>query len=199
MQYRLNFITTTADLWRRKRIQRFVLFVYFVLLTSTGFIFFKLYDSFEYMADILSSKVLQIEHKISDIEPRIILLENKIEHRNTMRQQTAFHTQIDQRPSIWCARLRDIADLLPPEMILNQISYRSKDQSSPKIPAEFTLTGHLVIKNSEQDIFMVDQFRSDIADSPSIQSSFGDVYLKNNNIFKEKDDLKLTFSMVFDK
>ncbi len=196
MYYRLNFITTTADQWKRKRIQRFAIYIYIIFSCVTGFVLYQLYDSFDYMASILSENVTQVKQKISHIEPRVLLLEKKIEKRNQMLQQINFYTQFDKRPSLWRARLMEIANELPPEMVLDRISYiPANSQGSSKAP-EFTITGHLLIRDSERDIHMVEYFRTNIAESQYFQPIYDNVYLRDNIIYKEKNDLKLTFSMV---
>jgi len=199
MHYHLNFITTTADQWKRKRIQRFAIYIYFIFSCVTGFVLYKLYDSFDYMASVLSEKVAQVKQEISDIEPHVLLLEKKIEKRNQMLQQIKFYTQFEQRSSLWHARLLEIANKLPSEMVLDRISYTPANREGSNKTPEFTIAGHLLIRDSERDIHMVDYFRSNIAESPYFQAVYDHVYLRDNTIYKEKNDLKLTFSMVFEK
>lgn len=199
MYYRLNFITTTADKWKRKRIQRFAISIYIIFSCFTGFVLYQSYDSFDYMASVLSEKVTQVKQEISNIEPRILLLKKKIEKRDQMLQQIKFYTQFERRPSLWRARLLEIANKLPSKMVLDRISYISTNSKGSNKTRELTITGHLLIRDSERDIHMVDQFRSNLVESPYFHSVYDQVYLKDNNIYKEKDDLKLTFSMVFEK
>lgn len=199
MYYRLNFITTTADQWKRKRIQRFAISIYIIFSCFTGFVLYQSYDSFDYMASVLSEKVTQVKQEISNIEPRILLLKKKIEKRDQMLQQIKFYTQFERRPSLWRARLLEIANKLPSKMVLDRISYISTNSKGSNKTRELTITGHLLIRDSERDIHMVDQFRSNLVESPYFHSVYDQVYLKDNNIYKEKDDLKLTFSMVFEK
>ncbi len=199
MYYRLNFITTTADQWKRKRIQRFAIYIYFVLSCVTGFVLYKLYDSFDYMANVLNEKVTHVKQEINDIEPRILLLEKKIENRNQMLQQLKFYTQFEKRPSLWHARLLEIAEKLPPEIVLDNISYIQAKSDGSNQNHDFTIKGHLLINDSEHDIHKVDYFRSSLAESQYFQTVYDHVYLTDNNIYKEKNDLKLTFSMVFEK
>jgi len=199
MNYSLNFITTTVDQWQRLRIQRFTLFLYLLIIFATGFIFYKLYDSVDYMATVISIKADQIEKQISEIEPQVILLENKINKRNAMTGNTKFYSQIEQRPGLWYARLKDISSNLPAKMIIKQIEYVSDDLGDTKQPPKFSLTGHIVIQNNEKDIFMVDEYKNVISESPYIKYIYDNVNINNNNIYKENDDLKLTFSMVFEK
>ncbi|MCK5329985.1 MAG: hypothetical protein KAK01_01150, partial [Candidatus Marinimicrobia bacterium] len=82
MYYRLNFITTTADQWKRKRIKRFAISIYIIFSCFTGFVLYQSYDSFDYMARVLNEKVTQVKREISNIEPRILLLKKKIEKRD---------------------------------------------------------------------------------------------------------------------
>jgi len=199
MYYRLNFITTTVDQWKRKRIKRFVISLYIIFSCFTGFVLYQSYDSFDYMASVLSEKVTQVKQEISDIEPRVLLLKQKIEKRDQMLQQIKFYTQFERRPSLWHARLLEIADKLPSKMVLDRISYISTNSEGSNKTPEFTITGHVLIRDSERDIHLVDQFRSNLVESQYFHSVYDQMYLKNNNIYKDKDDLKLTFSMVFEK
>ncbi|NQU28117.1 MAG: hypothetical protein HQ528_07515 [Candidatus Marinimicrobia bacterium] len=199
MYYRLNFITTTVDQWKRKRIKRFVISLYIIFSCFTGFVLYQSYDSFDYMASVLSEKVTQVKQEISDIEPRVLLLKQKIEKRDQMLQQIKFYTQFERRPSLWHARLLEIADKLPSKMVLDRISYISTNSKGSNKTPEFTITGHVLIRDSERDIHLVDQFRSNLVESQYFHSVYDQMYLKNNNIYKDKDDLKLTFSMVFEK
>ncbi len=199
MYYRLNFITTTADQWKRKRIKRFAISIYIIFSCFTGFVLYQSYDSFDYMARVLSEKVTQVKQEISNIEPRILLLKKKIEKRDQMLQQIKFYTQFERRPSLWHARLLEIANKLPSKMVLDRISYIPTNSKGSNKTRELTISGHILIRDSERDIHMVDQFRSNLAESQYFHSVYDQVYLKDNNIYKEKDDLKLTFSMVFEK
>lgn len=195
MSYHLNFITVTADQWRRKRIRQIVIFLYLFLWTSTGIVFYKIYNSVEYMADILNNKVSVVENEIINIEPNIILLQHKISQRNILKDKARLYNQVEQRPLIWYATIREIQKLIPNEIVLDHIRYTRNEKEKPGLEANLTIAGHLLIDQREKDLYVVDKLRSDLANNRLINALFSNIYLKNN-IYREEDHLKMIFSVV---
>jgi len=148
------------------------------------------------MANVYQTRVSKIERKISNIEPRVLFLENKIAERNRLRNLASLHVQENSRPSVWYARLVDLTRLLPPDLILTRVSYdppEKKDKNKP----DMTIDGYMIIKGNEQEIYAVDDLRSALSESLPTKFTYSRVVVENNRIYKEENNLKLVFSLGY--
>lgn len=196
MRYRLNFSSPAVDKQKRRVIRRFTTIIYMLAWIFSGYVLFQIYSTQLYMANVYQTRVSEIEKKISNIEPRVLFLENKIAERNRLRNLASLHVQENSRPSVWYARLVDLTRLLPPDLILTRVSYdppEKKDKNKP----DMTIDGFMIIRGNEQEIYAVDDLRSALSESLPTKFTYSRVVVENNRIYKEENNLKLVFSLGY--
>ena len=196
MRYRLNFSSPAVDKQKRRLLRRFTTIIYILVCIFSGYVLFQIYSTQLYMANVYQTRVSEIEKKISNIEPRVLFLENKIAERNRLRNLASLHVQENSRPSVWYARLVDLTRLLPPDLILTRVLYdppEKKDKNKP----DMTIDGYMIIKGNEQEIYAVDDLRSALSESLPTKFTYSRVVVENNRIYKEENNLKLVFSLGY--
>lgn len=198
MRYQLNFMSTAADRQKRRKIRRYTSVLYLLIWGFSAFVLFQVYSTQLFMANVYKSRTTKMERKISNIEPRILFLERKITERNRLRQQASLYVQENNRPAVWMARLADLAQLLPADLILTKIAYNFKKKSASKKP-EILVDGYMIIEGEEQDIFAVDNLRAALAESLPNNFTYSKLLVENNHVYKEKDKLKLVFTLGYYK
>lgn len=194
MVYELNFLSKAADRQKRKRVRRLTAIIYVAVWLFSGYVLLQVYMTQKYMANVYQSRVSSVEKEIAQIEPRTLFLEKKIARRNQLRKQAPLYVQSYNRPSSWYARLLDITKLLPYDLILTKIAYHPTDK---KNSPEITIDGYMIIQSDKQDIFMVDQLRAALEESLPTKSLYSKLRIENNKIYKEKDNLKLVFTVGY--
>ena len=196
MRYRLNFSSPSVDKQKRRVILRFTTILYIMVCIFSGYVLFQVYNTQNYMANVYQTHVSEIERKISEIEPRVLFLENKIAERNRLLNQASLYVQENSRPSVWYARLVDLARLLPPDLILTKVMYDPPEKKDPAKP-DITIDGYMIITGNEQEIFAVDDLRSTLAESLPTKFNYTKLQVESNRIYKEEDYLKLVFSLGY--
>lgn len=196
MKYQLNFSSPAVDKQKRKTMQQLTAIVYTVIWIFSGYVLFQVYSTQHYMTDVYQSRVSEIEKKISSIEPRVLFLEKRIAERNLLRNQADLYAQVRSRPSVWYARLIDLSRVLPPDLILTEVSYEWSDDKNNKNP-EMTVDGYMIIRGNNQEIFAVDDLRATLSESIPTKYTYSKLLVENNRIFKEDENLKLVFSLGY--
>ena len=196
MRYRLNFSSPAVDKRKRTLIRRITGGFYLLLWIFSAYVLFQVYSTGRFMANTFQAKISKIEKKISNIEPRALFLEREISERNRLGKQASLYIQEEKRPSVWYARLFELAGLLPPDLVLTKIAYLPPEKQDDKKP-EITLDGFTVLRGNEQDVFAVDDFRSALSESLPTTFTYSKLLVDRNRIYKEKDNLKLVFSLGY--
>lgn len=196
MRYQLNFLSTAADQQKKNKIRRFTSLLYLLIWSFSGYVMYQVYSTQLFMANIYKNQTAKMERRISNIEPRILFLEKKIIDRNRMRQQTSFYIQETKRPGVWMARLADLSQSLPPDLILTKIVYHPKNIPAANEP-EILVDGYMIIKGENQDIFAVDNLRATLANSLPNTFTYSKLLVENSHVYKEKGKLKLDFTLGY--
>ena len=198
MELQLNFLSSTADERVKRHLKRFTLLLYVIVFSATLFILYRTHESQTYMAQVFEGLNSDIEGKISSVEPRMLFLERKIGVRNRLRKQANLFLQPKARPSVWRKTLIDIANALPPDLVITKIFSKPDNKTKKAKKGEgptLTIEGYTYIEGSNRDILSVDNFRSNLLFSFPISENFSDIKVENNRIYKEEDRLKLVFSL----
>ncbi len=176
--------------------KRFTLVIYLIIFGATLTVLFRTHQSQTYMAEVFEGLNMDIEGKISSVEPRMLFLERKIGVRNRLRRQSDLFLQPKTRPSVWRKMLIDITKALPPDLVITRIFSRPQNKSKKKgVGPSLTIEGHTYIEGSDRDILSVDNFRGNLLFSLPISTNYSDIKVENNRIYKEDDRLKLVFSL----
>lgn len=196
MHYLLNFLSTSADKQKKTKLRRNTSLLYFLILSFSGYVMYQVYSTQLFMANIYKNYTAKIEKRISDVEPRILFLEKKIGDRNKMRKQTSFYFQETKRPGVWVARLADLSQSLPADLILTQIVYHAKDILNADDP-DILVDGYMIIEGEDQDIFAVDNLRATLANSLPNSFTYSKLLVEKSHVYKEKEKLKLDFTLGY--
>ncbi|MFQ6675712.1 MAG: hypothetical protein ACE5LH_05135 [Fidelibacterota bacterium] len=196
MRYRLNFSRSSVDKHKRHAIRRYTGLTYLLVLLFSGYVLFQIYTTQRFMAGVYQERVEQIEKRIGQIEPRALFLEKMIAQKNRLGNLASLYVQENTRPSVWYARLFDLARLLPPELVVSRITFAPASGPGGAGP-ELTVDGQMIIKGGEQNVFAVDDFRAALAESIPSTFTYPRLKVEKNRIFKEEDNLKLIFSLGF--
>ena len=191
----LNFLNTSTKIEEIKRYKRisgssFILIFVFSLYI-VGHIFFTQY----FMVDAYRSRLSNIHKKINAIEPRVKFLEAKLGERTGLNNSLGDFTLIEKRPKVWVPRLLEISNLLPGDVLLTKISYQQPKfiKNDPAL----IIHGEHILKKGEQDYNFLDEIINNWNSSRSLPRYFKSIKILENNIIKEKDDIKITFSIGF--
>lgn len=166
------------------------------------FVLFNMYRSIKYKAHIYEVKVAQTESNVLKTQPDLLYLNKLVGQRNKLKSRLSLFVQEKHRPSIWKARLYDIASMLPSDLVLSEIQFKphneseetkKKDQDVPEI----TIDGFMVFKNETQDIYSVDEFKDKLVLSSTTEPVYSKIDVTKNRIYKDDDELKLIFSLGY--
>ncbi len=194
-KFQLNFLNTTADEQKRTRVRRYTTLAYLALVVFTASIGYNMYSTQSYVSGIVVEHNQKVSEKISEIEPVVLFLEQQIQQRNKELKHAETYLQSGSRPSVWQSRLAVISDVVPTDILLSRIEYSSLDKKAGD--PHLILDGQLVIRDNEEDIYAVDNLREELEKHPVFSHQFSTVQIENNHVYKEKDDLKLLFTLGY--
>lgn len=197
MRYSLNFLSTTADRQRRVHYRRVTSLLYSLLWLVTAVVFLNVYGSLSYVANVFQRQSGSLGQQISSIEPRVLFLEKKVAERNRFANNIPLYLQAHDRPAVWYARLSEIAGLLPADLVVSRISYDPERAKTVKDAPAISIDGYMVIKDKSQDIFAVDDYRAMLSEATTTQDAFSKLVVKNNRIYKDADNLRLTYTLGY--
>ena len=197
MRYSLNFLSTTADRQRRIHYQRVSSLLYGLIWLVTVVIFLNVYGSLSYITGVFQRQYRSVGQQINSIEPRVMFLENRVAARSRALKNMPLYLQEKQRPIIWYARLSEIANLLPSDLVISRISYDSERAVKAKDTPEILIDGYMVIKDKAQDIFAVDDYRAALSDAVTTRDAYSRLVVKNNRIYKDADHMRLTYTLGY--
>ncbi len=137
-----------------------------------------------------------LEEKMIKIEPRVLFLENISAERNRLRKQASLFAQENNRPSVWYARLIDLARRLPENVILTEISFRPVLEEGENKP-EVTINGNMVMRGKTDDITPLDNLRISLLESIPMAFRYSRLQVESNSFLEEKSNTKIVFSLGF--
>lgn len=196
MKYRLNFLGSVSDKEKKVETQLISTIVYGILCFFTIFLLIQFFITQSSITNIHLNSLIKIQETISDLEPSLLFIEKQVAERNRLLKQSNFYVQEMNRPSVWVARLIDLFNSLPPDLIITRIFFNPSDSKNMKNP-EITIDGFMIVKGNEQDVFDIDDLRQTLLDKLSTGFSYSELLVENNNLYKDGDDLKLEFSLGY--
>lgn len=197
MRYSLNFLSTTADRQRKIHYQRVTSLLYGLIWLVTTVIFLNIYGSLSYITGVFQRQYRSVGEQINNIEPRVMFLENRVAARSRSVKNLPLYLQEKQRPLVWYTRLSEIANTLPSDLVISRISYDSERAAKAKDTPEIIIDGYMVIKDKEQDIFAVDDYRATLAEAATTRDAYSRLLVKNNRIYKDADNMRLTYTLGY--
>lgn len=169
---------------------------YISLCLFSLILLYQTYESRSFIADVFDNRAYKLQEKISELEPRILFLENRSAERNRLSNQISFFTQENHRPSTWYARLFELSRILPANGILTKISFNPQQEEWENY-AEISLDGFLRIKGKEKDIKPLENYRISLSESLPLKFTYPDLQVDSSNFIEEKNNIKLLFSLGF--
>jgi len=192
---KLNFLNTSSRMDEIKKYKRISLSAFGTLFLFSTYLVFQIFYSQQYMVNIYLDKSRIIGEKISRIEPRAKFLEKKINERNGLNKKMGIFLQKNDRVSAWVPRLMDLANLLPPDVIIKKIVY--KKEKTPVTSPDLVVYGEHILQKDKQDFDILNMMTNTWENSFALSEIFQNIEILENNILKEGTDIKITFSIGF--
>jgi len=178
-----------------KKYKRISLSAFGTLFLFSTYLVFQIFYSQQYMVNIYLDKSRIIGEKISRIEPRAKFLEKKINERNGLNKKMGIFLQKNDRVSAWVPRLMDLANLLPPDVIIKKIVY--KKEKTPVTSPDLVVYGEHILQKDKQDFDILNMMTNTWENSFALSEIFQNIEILENKILKEGTDIKITFSIGF--
>ncbi len=208
MRYQLNFLSTAAFKRHQEHQKQFIILLSSIVWIFSFFLLFNMYRSIKFKTTVYESKVRSVQSNIVELEPELSYLKQLVNERNQLKKYLPLYLEERYRPSIWQARLYDLAELLPQDLVLSAIEFKPYNEEAVKrggkksklkkedVP-EIKIDGYMVFKNKTQDIYSVDEYRERLIASATMEPVYSKIDILNNRIYKDEDNLKLIFSLGY--
>ncbi len=208
MRYQLNFLSTATYKRHQEHQKQFIILLSSIIWFFSFFLLFNMYRSIKFKTSVYESKMKSIKGNIVEMKPELTYLKRLVDERNQLKKFLPLYLEEKHRPSIWQARLYDIAELLPQDLVLSSIEFKPFDEEEAKknpkrskqkheeVP-EVRIDGYMVFKNKTQDIYSVDDYRDKLIASSTMEPVYSKIDILNNRIYKDDDNLKLIFSLGY--
>lgn len=196
MRYQLNFSETALTESKRKTILIMGSVVYISICLFSLILLYQTYESRSFIADVFDNRAYKLREKISELEPRILYLENKSAERNRISKQISLYTQENHRPSTWYTRLFDLSSILPANAVLTKISFNPHQEEWENL-SEISIDGFLRIKGKEEDITPLENYRISLSESLPFNFNYPYLQVDSSSFIQDRNNIKLLFSLGF--